>query len=30
MYKQYSTVYTVSIRQCIPKCLILGEQHYFV
>jgi len=25
MCKQYSAVYTVSIRQCIPKCLILGE-----
>jgi len=25
MYKQFSAVYTVSIRQFIPKCLILGE-----
>jgi len=25
MYKQYSVVHTVSIQQCIPKCLILGE-----
>jgi len=25
MYKQFSAVYTVSIQQCIPKCLILGE-----
>jgi len=25
MYKQYSAVYTASIRQCIPKCLALGE-----
>jgi len=25
MYKQFSAVYTVSIRQCIPKWLIVGE-----
>jgi len=25
MYKQYSAAYTVSIWQCIKKCLILGE-----
>jgi len=25
MYKQYSAVYAVSIRHCIPKYLILGE-----
>jgi len=25
MYKQFSAVYIVSIRQCVPKCLILGE-----
>jgi len=30
MYKQYSALYTVCIRQLYQNVFILSEQHYFV